>query len=274
MLHAMHAAANLWPMVLIDTHCHLTHSRLREQLQQVLDRARKAGVEVMICASADIAESSASLELAAEHVGIYATCGVHPHEAAKAIEQGESFIDALRPLLAEPRCVALGEIGLDYHYDSSPRQQQRQAFEMQLGLASEISKPIVIHTREAFEDTLAIIASSGIDGRRFIFHSFTEGPAATQRVLEMGAAISFSGIVTFKNASDLQASARLVPGERLLVETDSPYLSPEPVRKMKTNEPANVAHVLRFLAHLRDQEPATLANQVLQNARRMFGLPE
>ena len=255
-------------MRLIDTHCHLTNARLAGQTQRVLDAAREAGVVGVICASSDIDESRKALALADSNTDVWFIAGVHPHEAKDVQER---YLTQLQELLGHPRCVGAGEIGLDYHYDFSPRDAQRGVFAGQLALASELGKPIVIHTREAFDDTLAILRESGVDGGRVVFHSFTEGPDNARRALDFGATISFSGIVTFANAQDVRASALLVPQDRLLVETDAPYLSPEPVRKMKTNEPANVAHVCRFLAQLRGVPADDLAQATTANAKKFFG---
>jgi TatD DNase family protein len=168
----------------------------------------------------------------------------------------------------------VGEIGLDYHYDFSPRQAQRRVFTEQLDLARRLGRRVVVHTREALEDTLAILRASGIDARHLVFHSCTEDSAGVRRVLDTGAMVSFSGIVTFAGTDYLRQAARLAPDERLLIETDSPYLSPEPVRKMKTNEPANVAHVCACLASVRGVSPEALAELTTANARRFFALPD
>ncbi len=256
-------------MELIDTHCHLAHGRLRQDVPAALARARQAGVTNIICAASDLVEAKTCLGLTREHEGLHFTAGVHPHEAKNA---GEGYLDELQRLAAEPRCVAVGEIGLDYHYDFSPRDVQRRVFSEQIALAGRVGKTIVIHTREAFEDTMAIIASAGADGGRIVFHSFTEGPDMGRRVLDIGAAISFSGIVTFKNSDELRRTAALVPDDRLLIETDAPYLSPEPVRKMKTNEPANVAHVAAALAAARGTTVEAIAEITTRNAKRVFAL--
>jgi TatD DNase family protein len=254
---------------LIDTHCHLSHGRLREQLPAVLERAREACVAAFVCASGDLAESSAGRKLAAEHAAIHFTAGVHPHEAKNA---AAGYLAELESLSGDAKNVAVGEIGLDYHYDFSPRPDQQRVFAEQLDLAKRLGKPAVIHTREAFEDTLAILKTSGVEGTRVVFHSFTEGPDSARRMLDLGAMISFSGIVTFKPAELLRQTAALVPIERMLTETDSPYLSPEPVRKMKTNEPANVAYVAGFLAALRGMALDQFAQTTTANAIRFFGL--
>jgi len=256
-------------MRLIDTHCHLAHGRLRQNLDDVLDHARAAGVVACVCAAGNLHEARTALGLARAHGGLYFTAGVHPHDAKDA---GEDYLDALARLCAEDRNVAVGEIGLDYHYDFSPRDVQRRVFAEQLGCAREIGKVVVIHTREAFEDTLAILAGSGVDCERVVFHSFTGGVDDGRRVLDLGAAISFSGIATFKRADELRKLAGLVPDEHILIETDSPYLSPEPVRKTRTNEPANVAHVATCLAAVRGTTPNAFAELTTQNAIRLFSL--
>jgi TatD DNase family protein len=254
---------------LIDTHCHLAHGRLRQDIDGALARAGRAGVTRIIAAASDLNETKAALAIAREHEGVYRLAGIHPHDARDAAP------DALRQIgeLAEKeKCVAVGEIGLDYHYDYSPREDQRQAFAAQLELARTLDLPVVVHTREAFDDTIAILRNSGVDGSRVVMHSFTGGPDEARTTLDFGAMLSFSGIVTFKKAADVQAAALLTPADKLLVETDAPFLSPEPVRKMKTNEPANVVHVARFLADLRGLQPDQLAEQTTANACRFFNI--
>ncbi len=256
-------------MNLIDTHCHLAHGRLRPDAPAAIARAAAAGVQRILVAAADIHEAKAALGLCRDHASLSCMAGVHPHEA-KDFSPGA--LQTLEDLARASENVAIGEIGLDYHYDFSPREQQRNAFAAQLALAVRLGKPVVVHTREAFDDTMAILRDSGVDGSRVEFHSFTEGPDAGRTVLDFGAMIGMSGIVTFARASDVQATAVLTPDDRLLVETDAPYLSPEPVRKMKTNEPANVAHTARFLAALRRTDPDDLAARTTANAERFFGL--
>ncbi len=254
-------------MKLVDTHCHLCHGRLRNQLADVLDRAREAGLVAMICATGTLEESTAALSVVRENDDVFCTAGVHPHDAR---EVEPDYLERLEQLAAEPKNVAIGEIGLDYHYNYSPPQDQRKVFAEQLALASRLGKPAVIHTREAFEDTLAIIDEAPTLPP-IVFHSFTGNKAQAERALELGAMISFSGIVTFKTADDLREAAMLVPDDRLLVETDSPYLSPEPVRKIRTNEPAHVSHVVTFLAKLRNTSPEVLAKITSDNSAHFFG---
>jgi len=256
-------------MTLIDTHCHLAHGRLCRQVPAVMERALAAGVKAVICAAGDLRESKAALELARGRREVFSTAGLHPHEAKAADER---YIEVIGSLAAEPGNVAVGEIGLDYHYDHSPRPDQRRVFAEQLDLARRLGKPVMIHTREAFEDTLAILGESGIDGRQVVFHSFTGGPAEARKALDIGAVVSFSGIVTFKGAQDVRQAAMLVPADRIVIETDGPYLAPEPVRKMWPNEPANVAHVAARLAAIRGAKPEDFAELATANAIRFFHL--
>jgi len=256
---------------LIDTHCHLTHGRLARQLPDVLARSKQAGVEAMICAAGNVQESKASLNLARAHAGVYCTAGVHPHDAK---DVGDQYLKTLEELAADAKNVAVGEIGLDYHYDFSPREDQRRVFAAQLELAARLGKKIVIHTREAFDDTLAILSASNADPAKVVFHSFTGDASQAHRALELGAMLSFSGIATFARADDIRQSVAATPDDRILIETDAPYLSPEPVRKMKTNEPANVVHVAAALAVVRKATPQELAELTSANAERFFALGE
>jgi len=254
---------------LVDTHCHLCHGRLRAQVAEALDRARAAGVAATICAVGDVAESRAAAALAGKYPDVFCMAGVHPH-AAK--EVGPHFLTQLEQLARDDRNVAIGEIGLDYHYEYSPRADQQRVFAEQLDLAVQLGKPVVVHTREAFGDTMAILDAADVDGPRVVFHSWTGDAAEVGRVLDFGAAVSFSGIVTFQKADDIRQAAARVPDDRLLVETDGPFLSPEPVRKMKTNEPANVVHVAACLARVRNTNVEALARITTENAMRLFGL--
>ncbi len=256
-------------MELFDTHCHLAHGRLRQRIDDVLAHAAAAGVTRMICATGDLADSEAALSLVRDRENLWCLAGIHPHEAKEAPEH---YLAVLAQLAGEPKNVAIGEIGLDYHYDFSPRDAQRRVFAAQLGLALELGKPVVLHTREAFDDSAGILRESGIDTSRVVLHCCTEPPENVRRALDMGMAISFSGIVTFKRSDELRAAAALVPNDRLLIETDSPYCSPEPVRKMQTNEPANVAHVAGCLASVRRTSAEALAALTTANALRIFGI--
>jgi TatD DNase family protein len=258
-------------MKLFDTHCHLCHGRLRNQLPRVLAEAEAAGVIRFVCAAGTVDESRQAQTLAADDDRIACLAGIHPHNAKDA---DEATLAEIEQLAGRDRCAAVGEIGLDYHYNFSDPETQRAAFTAQLALARRLDKPVVIHTREAFDDTMAILAASGLDGRRVLFHSFAAGPEEVRAVLAFGAMVSFSGIVTFANAAQTQAAAGAVPDDRLLIETDAPYLSPEPVRKLRPNTPAHVAHVAAFLASLRNVSVEALAEATTANALRFFALPE
>jgi TatD DNase family protein len=263
-------------MQFVDTHAHLTHGRLVQQTAAVLERAHQAEVSAVLLAAGNLHDSRLAVNLARKPVEetagvvLLAMVGVHPHDAQDA---PGGYLDQLADLAGFDVAVAIGEIGLDYHYDFSPREVQRRVFNEQLDLAGRLGCPVVLHTREAFEDTLACLREADVPGQKLVFHSFTGPPEQTRAVLDLGAAVSFSGIATFKRADDLRRSAALVPGDRLLIETDSPYLSPEPVRERKTNEPANVVHVARCLAEVRNQPLAELAEQTTRNAGRLLNVP-
>ncbi|HEY2327845.1 MAG TPA: TatD family hydrolase [Gaiellaceae bacterium] len=244
---------------MIDTHAHFG-----DDAEEVLARARDAGVSRVIAVATTVDEARRVLDLAERHEGVYAALGVHPHEAASA---GAERVGELAPLLEHPRAVAVGETGLDYFRDYAPHEAQQQLFDRELQLAHDAAKPVVIHTRAADEDTRARLVA--FDGR-VILHCFSS-PALLEPALEHGWWVSFAGNVTYKNAYDLRDAARRVPANRLLAETDSPYLAPQAVRG-KRNEPAYVMHTLAALAELRGVEPAALAAQIDQNADEVFGL--
>ncbi|HVC87863.1 MAG TPA: TatD family hydrolase [Gaiellaceae bacterium] len=239
---------------MIDTHAHLG-----DDAPEVLARARAAGVTRVIDVATTIAAARATLARAEQHEGVYACLGVHPHEAGDAGE-----IDELRDLLAHPRAVAVGETGLDYYRDYAPRNAQALLFEQQLALARELEKPVVIHTRAADDDTRErLLAHDGT----VILHCFSS-PALLDAAIERGWYVSFAGNVTYKNAGDLRAAARRVPADRLLAETDCPYLAPQPVRGRR-NEPAYVAHTYDLLAELHGN---SIRDQIMRNAEAVFGL--
>ena len=244
----------------VDTHCHLYDTR-GVPADQVIAAARAAGVTTMINVGCDAATTAAAIEIARAHDGIHATAGLHPHEARLGV-------DVIVPFLDDPAVIAVGECGLDYYYDHSPREAQRDAFAAQIQLAHERKLPLVIHTRDAWADTFDVLRAEGTP-ERTVFHCFTGGVAEADECLALGAYLSFSGIVTFKAAADVQAAARRCPLDRLLSETDSPYLAPIPHRG-RTNEPAFVTHVVQFLADLRDQPLAEVRDAIAANACLAF----
>jgi TatD DNase family protein len=244
----------------VDTHCHLDDTRGVE-LATVLSAARESGVAAMISVGCDAATSARSIEIAAQHDDVFATVGLHPHEARHGVETIVALLDA-------PGVVAVGECGLDYYYDHSPRASQRDAFADQIGLALERDLPLVVHTRDAWDDTFDVFAAAGVP-ERVIFHCFTGGPDELHRCLDLGAFVSFSGIVTFRSATDVQAAAQLCPADRLLVETDSPYLAPVPHRG-RANQPAYVVDVVGQLATLRQVTTESVREVTWHNAALAF----
>jgi TatD DNase family protein len=253
----------------IDSHCHLDHEQFDADREAVVERALAAGVEQIVAIGTGNGppDLEAGIRLADRYPAFYATAGVHPHDAAKATE--EIYV-RLSVLLAHSKVVAAGEIGLDYHYDFSPREIQRAVFVEQMRVARDARKPIVIHTREAWDDTLALLkqhwAPTGIGG---IMHCFSGGPREAEQVLALGFYLSFGGIVTFPKAVDVQQAARLAPGDRILIETDAPYLAPVP-RRGKRNEPAFLVETARKLAELRGETVQAVADATSANFRRLL----
>jgi TatD DNase family protein len=245
---------------MIDTHAHLDPP----EAPAILERARAAGVERVVTVGTSIEGGRQALELAERHDGVYAVLGIHPHNAGG--EDAER-LDELRELLSSERALAVGETGLDHFRDYAPRDAQQRLFEAQLALADELGKPVVIHTRAADDDTLALLA--GFPGT-VILHCFSS-TALLEPALERGWYVSFAGNVTYPKAPELRAAARLVPTERLLAETDSPYLAPQPVRGSR-NEPAFVMHTLAALAQARGEDQGELARRIDANADAAFGL--
>lgn len=248
---------------LIDSHAHLTSERLREDLPGVLRRSSEAAVVATITVGTDPEDSRAAVLLAERSPGVFATVGLHPHDAAR----GE--VQALFELAEHPRVVGIGETGLDYHYDHSPRPVQRRVFLQHLEWGRASGLPVVVHCRDADEDVAAILREAG-GGTQGVLHSFAGNRALLDAALERGWYISFSGMVTFRNYPDA-ALVQAVPAERILVETDSPYLAPVPFRG-RTNEPAHVRQVAERCAELRGEDPAHFAAAALANTRELFRL--
>ncbi len=257
-------------MGLIDTHAHLTFPELRDQIDAVLGRCDEAGVERVLTIGTDLADARNAIELARRYPGrIHAAVGVHPHEAEKVCD---SDLDKIIELWDDPVVVGLGEMGLDYHYDFADRGVQRRVLARQLEAASTRSHPLVIHCREAMEDTVPLLLEHGFDHRPVVFHCFTGTAAEALKIAEHGWRISFTGIVTFPKSIELQKIASIYPKCALMIETDSPYLSPVPVRGVRPNEPAHVAHVAGFLAQLRGVSLEELTEQTRRNSMAFFGL--
>lgn len=264
--------------MLIDTHCHLTYPELAAQIEAVLERASAAGVGRMVTVATSTADAGAALRLLERFPQVALAAGIHPHEAGKCT--GDD-LDALARLHrggvrgvagGDERLVAVGETGLDFHYDFAPRERQEEVFRFQLQLAIDVGRPVVIHARRSEGAVCDILGEYPALAGRVVFHCYSGDAALARRILEMGNYVSFTGVVTFANATDVQAAARLVPGDRFMVETDAPYLSPEPVRKRRPNEPAFVAHTAAFVARLRNEPAEELAVRTTETARRFFGL--
>jgi len=260
--------------MMIDTHCHLTYDGLAEQVDRVIADAHAAGVDTMISVGTTPSDAQRAIALAQRQDCVYATVGLHPHYAAE-YQDAEELISLLQPLAAEPRVVALGEMGLDKHYPDPPLGLQQAALEAQLSLAAQPQLshlPIVIHNREATDETLAVLRSSGLDPTRFVFHCFTGTRGELDTILAFGATVGFTGIVTFSSARDLAEASDAVPLDRLLIETDSPYLTPAPHRKIRPNQPRYVVHVAEFLAARRGMDVNQFTAATDTNAQRIFGL--
>jgi TatD DNase family protein len=253
---------------LIDSHCHLDSEQFSDDREAVIERALAAGIEHMVAIGSGDGppDLEAGVRLADRYPAFYATIGVHPHDASKAT--AETY-RRLAELTAHPKVVAIGEMGLDYHYDHSPREVQRDVFVEQMRIARDAKKPIVIHTRSAWEDTYALLrehwSNSQLGG---IIHCFSEGPREAEQAMDLGFSIAFGGIVTFPKAADVQEAARITRADRLLIETDAPFLAPVPKRG-KRNEPAFMVETARKLADLRGVTPEEIARLTSDNFRRL-----
>ncbi len=253
---------------LVDSHCHLDPQYFPAGPAEALRRAEEAGVSgfVVIGVGSDLGPARSAVAVAEARPRTFAAVGVHPHDAST---WNPALHEELAALAARDAVVAVGEIGLDYHYDHSPREVQRAVFARLIGLAREMNKPIVVHTREAPADTLALLESEGARDVGGVIHCFSEDRAFAERALDLGFDLSFSGIVTFKSAKSVQEVAAWAPADRILVETDSPYLAPVPMRG-KPCEPAYIVHTARRVAELRGVPLESLAATTTANAERRF----
>src|SRR3954454_16277785 len=251
---------------MIDTHCHLTDPRLLSQLDDVLARAASAGNDRIITIGTDITDDAAAIAVCKGGANVRCGVGIHPnytHEASL------DDLPKLRELQADPSVVALGEMGLDYHHKFSTKALQLSFFEPQLQMATEVNKPVVIHSREATDDTLAVMRN--FPGVRAVFHCFTGSPDEARKILDAGYLLGFTGAITFKKNELLRQAVALTPMDRMLVETDAPYLSPEPKRSQKTNEPALVMYNAAKVAEVKGISLAELDDVTTANAARFFG---
>ena len=252
-------------MKFVDSHVHLDDEKFDADRDAVIERARAVGVErMMAIGTGNPPDLEVAVRQANRYPFIYATIGVHPHDASKATPETWT---RLRELAAHPKVLAIGEIGLDYHYDFSPRDVQRAVFEQQLALAAGSGKPIVIHTREAWDDTVEILREQWHGGG--IMHCFTGNETQARQVLDLGFYLSFGGVLTFPKAEEVRQSARIAPADRILVETDCPYLAPVPHRG-KRNEPAFVVDTARRLAEVRGVAPEAIAETTTRNFEQLL----
>lgn len=263
-------------MILIDTHCHLNFDSYDADREAVIARAAEADVRRIIIPATDLETTHQAIDLAAQHEGVYATVGVHPNSSASF---SDSDLEALESLSRAPKVVAVGEIGLDYHWDLSPKEAQWRAFEAQLTLAARLGLPVIIHNREASDDVIAILETwaaglpAPLRDHPGVLHSFSAPPAIAERALAAGFYLGFTGPVTFKNADELRQIAASTPIDRILVETDGPFLTPTPHRG-KRNEPAYVRLIAERLAALKTTSLEAFAQVTTENAVRLFSLPQ
>jgi TatD DNase family protein len=259
--------------MLIDTHTHLDDPRYETDREAVMARARDAGVDTFVTIGCDLSTSRSAVALADRYADVYATIGVHPHEVKHV---GDDWYVELRRLAEHPKVVAYGEIGLDYHYNHSSPKQQRDRFREQVNLARELRLPIVIHTREAQDDTITILREEQAADVGGVFHCFSGDGWLAKDALDLGFCLSFSGVITFQNAAMLRDIVKTVPLDRLLVETDCPYLTPVPHRGTR-NEPAYVKLVSEKIAEIRGSTTTSQTEEIgritSENARRLFKIP-
>lgn len=269
--------------MLIDTHCHLTYPELATQLDEVVQRAAAAGVQRIITIATSVSDAEKALKVVQTHPRVSMAAGIHPHEAGKCTSDDLQALGELHRSIPgnitpdrdrNSDLVAVGETGLDFHYDFAPPDQQERIFRAQLDIALDVDRPVIIHARKSEERVCDVLSDYPALSAKVVFHCYSADLTIARRILDMGNYLSFTGVVTFANADTVQEVAKFVPGDRFMVETDAPYLSPVPVRKIRPNEPAFAAHTARFLAELRGEPFESLAVQTTANAVRFFSLPE
>lgn len=256
-------------MKLIDTHCHLDMKQYDQDREDVINRAQEQGIGIMITIGIDVDSSTKALAIARSHDNIYASVGIHPHDADSCTFEA---ISKLAGLAADPKVIAIGETGLDFYKDYAAHNVQEESFKMQIRLAKDCGLPVIIHDRDADDDTIKVLEEEGAPERGGVFHCFSGGRLLAEKVLGMGFYISIPGTITFKNAKKLHKTVKYIPTERLLIETDAPFLTPAPHRG-KRNEPAYVAYTLIKLAELKSMEVEALAEITSQNAMNLFKIP-
>ena len=255
---------------IVDSHCHLDFEDFREDLPAVLERARAANIVAMVCVGSggDLATAERAVTLAAREPDAFAAIGIHPHDAGKVVPE---FWPALEELARSPRVVGIGETGLDYFYDHSRKQVQREVFERFLKLAVAVKRPVICHVRDAHDDAVSVLRNGPLPDEGGVIHCFSGNKTDASRYLDLGLHLSFSGVLTFKKADDIREAAAYAPAERILVETDAPYLAPIPHRGRR-NEPAYVLATLEALARVRGISTSRAAEATTANAFRLFNL--
>jgi len=257
-------------MELIDTHCHLTFDELAGDIETVIEHSRAAGVTGWITVGTDSEQNRKAVALAGKFEDMYAAVGIHPHYAK---DVNAEAIAELKALALEKKVVAIGETGLDFHYDFSQPKEQRRLFAQHLKIAAELHLPVIVHSREAFDETMDALERFGQGVKKVVFHCFSYSAEQAKIVLERGFYISFTGVVTFKNAGATRNAVKIVPPHRLMLETDCPYMSPEPMRKQKINEPALMVHTAEAIAELKAMDLADFAQTTTAATRAFFNLP-
>ncbi len=256
--------------MLTDTHCHLNFDTFADDLDAVIERARQADVSTLIIPATDLDNCQAVIDIATRNDGVYCAVGVHPNSTAT---WRADHIDQLRAFAEHPKVVAIGEIGLDYYWDKSPIDCQKAAFLDQMNLAADLDLPVIIHNRDASEDVLAMVRQSDLNGKRLpgVMHSFSASKAIAMQALEMGLYLGFTGPITFKKAHGLRSLMAELPEDRILLETDAPFLSPEP-RRGKRNEPANIPYIADRIAAIRGVSEGDIGRITTANAKRLFSI--
>ena len=277
-LRRMPNPRSAYALPVIDTHCHLTFHDFEGRLDAEMAEAAEAGVTGALTISTTTTDCLDALAAARAYKRVWCSAGVHPlhADAVEAPEDPASWAN-IRLVGQDPKCVAWGELGLDNHYDHPPTEVQRRVLEHQLErleawTAEGLAKPIVVHCRKAFDDLIPVLRASTLPNDRFVFHCFTGGPDDVRQCLDLGAMVSFTGVVTYRNAKEVQEAAAIVPDDRIMVETDAPFLSPEPMRGKRPCRPAYVAHTARRLAELRETPFETFHEVINENTARFFGV--
>jgi len=257
-------------MQLFDSHTHLNDAAFLGQEASYIDHAHKLGVQKMAMVGSNAKLNADAIMLAHKYAGLYAVVGWHPEDS---INFHEPQVETLKTQLQDPKVVALGEIGLDYYETKSPQKIQRRVFEEQLAIASELNVPVAIHNRDAFEDTYAILKNAHVENFGGVMHSFNGSPEWLEKFLNLGMHISYSGVASFKSAKDVHESVQATPLDRIMAETDAPYLAPMPFRG-KQNEPAYTVYVVEALARLRDEDPDVTGKATYENAKRFYRITD